>query len=644
MRIMMKRWLCGLLTGLMLLQLAGCQPSGESSGEAPDATDTTTSAVSSDSVSTTTVGQDAPTSTAGGNAETPTTAGGNTPTKTPVQTTKGSTTTKTVADKVLPGSVKIWTENALTDVFETTAMPAGAATSGAIHMLKNEAESIQLAIRPEDGALTDISVTVEPVDGLTITAYQIGNIPYSKYSTGIGKYRRANTGVPVPEYYLDPDDTWRTVKKDVTRSFCIEAVSTASTKAGTYKTNILIRTAQGVRALPLSVRVYNGTLPKPADSDVDYVCWTDNGSAVHTFGVDWFSEEFWEICKVYAQTQKKERQNVMYLNLRDFLLPAVTVKADGSYQFDWTNFDKYIEIFLKYGSYKYIAGSHLTSRDYYIAPNDPSWPTNAVDVWTFAKKGNGQTVVEWQYADSEAGVRHLQNLLGALYAHLKEKGWDKMWLQFVSDEVDGKRPEQQVALVYGKVHEFMPTCRTVDAGFTNVMSYGGERLDIPAPRLDAYHEIMDACKAYQKAGETLWTYTCNGPKGNAMSRMNDFPLLSTRALGWYMWQHGIDGYLHWAWNSWTGGVYNDIYCADPYAVGDCFLVYPNGADYSIREGTRATAMRDALEDNELMRLAAEKNKQKVQSVVDALISNYASFERDPDKYLEARIQFLEMLG
>ena len=46
-------------------------------------------------------------------------------------------------------------------------------------MLKNEVESLQVAVRPEGGALNDVSVTVEPVSELSLAVYQIGNIKFS---------------------------------------------------------------------------------------------------------------------------------------------------------------------------------------------------------------------------------------------------------------------------------------------------------------------------------------------------------------------------------------------------------------------------------------------------------------------------------
>ena len=133
-----------------------------------------------------------------------------------------------------------------------------------------------------------------------------------------------------------------------------------------------------------------------------------------------------------------------------------------------------------------------------------------------------------------------------------------------------------------------------------------------------------------------------------MSRLNDFPLISTRALGWYTWQNQIDGYLHWAWNRWQallvsgGDPFADMSCAGGPADG--FLVYPDVENLSVLEGTRSTAMRDAIEDHELLRLAAAKRPAEVKQLTDSLIRTYQDFERNPQAYLDARLKLLEIVG
>lgn len=679
-----RRWLAAILSLMLLCMAVGC---GGGGGTPSDVTDTPEDTTASGETTSTTTEQatdaDTTASSATGSettgsettdsgskttgvstskesekttAATSTSTGGNKTTGTTKESKKTTASTKAPTNNnPLADSVKTWTESALTDVFENTAMPAKASTSGELHMLKNEAESLQVAVRPEGGALNNVSVTVESVSGLSLAVYQIGNIKFSKASALIGDYRRAKPGTELPEYYMNTNTADR-IAKGSTVSFCVEAITTAKTKAGTYKTNIVIRSQEGVRKLPLQIKVYNGTLPEPKNSEFDYVCWhlsagwnNDGASQMHNtfFDINGYDADFWKLQENYAKVMKKERQNVVEVPLRNLLGSGLTIKSDGTYQFDFTNFDRYVETYLKYGSVKYLNGDHLLDKDWYISPNDPSWPTNSTDAWVFVKK-NGKVTYEWQFTDSDKAQKHLKQLLPALYKHLKQKGWDKMWIQNVADEVTGMKPKNQVAATYDLVHKLMPTVKTIDAGSQLDIRYG-DKLDIPAPRLDDFAKSKEGYAKLQADSATaVWTYTCDGPQGNSMSRLNDFPLISTRALGWYTWQNNVDGYLHWAWNRWNhvtvSGMdpFEDIHCAGGPADG--FLVYPDLENTSVLEGTRSTAMRDAVEDNELLRLAAKKNSSEVKKIVDSLIRSYVDFERNPDKYLQARVKLLQMIG
>ncbi len=564
----------------------------------------------------------------------------------------------TAPTQPLADTVKIWTENALTDVFGSTEMPAGATESGQIHLLRNESESIQLAVRPTAGKLTDLKVSVEPVSGagdLQLTVSHIVSVKFSKASALIGDYRRAAAGTALPEYYSGKD-TVASVAKGETVSFCVEATTSAKTKAGTYQTHLVVSSREGIRRIPLSVRVYSTALPDAKDSSFDYVCWflsagwnNDAADQVNNtyFDATGYNENFWTLMKNYAIVLKKQRMNVINVPLLNLLGSNMTIDAQGNYHFDFTNFDRYVETFLQYGSVKYLNGSHLLDKDWYISPNDPSWPTNSTDAWIFVNK-NGKVQYEWAFTDSDEAQRHLRQLLPALYAHLKEKGWDKIWIQNVCDEVTGMKPKNQVAATYDLVHELMPGIKTMDAG-SQLASRYGDKLDIPTPRLDDYAKNQSDYQEMQKQSATaVWTYTCDGPQGNSMSRLNDFPLISTRALGWYIWKNDIDGYLHWAWNRWSaltasgGDPFEDMSCTGGPADG--FLVYPDVENTSVFEGTRSTAMRDAIEDNELLRLAAAKRPDEVRGIVDKLIRTYQDFERNPQPYLDARMQLLAIVG
>lgn len=116
---------------------------------------------------------------------------------------------------------------------------------------------------------------------------------------------------------------------------------------------------------------------------------------------------------------------------------------------------------------------------------------------------------------------------------------------------------------------------------------------------DAYTE---AKAANAEHGGEIWFYTCMEPIYPYPSHHIDDNLLGARVMRWMQKDYDLDGYLHWAFNSyhiWTGS--ETINC-DPYAeasrfpgtVGDGFMMYP-GKKYNIDTflpSLRLTTFRD----------------------------------------------------
>lgn len=136
---------------------------------------------------------------------------------------------------------------------------------------------------------------------------------------------------------------------------------------------------------------------------------------------------------------------------------------------------------------------------------------------------------------------------------------------------------------------------------------------------DAYTE---AKAANAEHGGEIWFYTCMEPIYPYPSHHIDDNLLGARVMRWMQKDYDLDGYLHWAFNSyhiWTGS--ETINC-DPYAeasrfpgtVGDGFMMYP-GKKYNIDTflpSLRLTTFRDGQEDYDLLcildEIVSEKEK------------------------------------
>lgn len=157
---------------------------------------------------------------------------------------------------------------------------------------------------------------------------------------------------------------------------------------------------------------------------------------------------------------------------------------------------------------------------------------------------------------------------------------------------------------------------------------------------------MDFFKERKKAGDELWFYTCLAPKGQYMNRFIDQQLIKTRLLHWMNFKYDMTGYLHWGYNQYQGDPFVDLepnWGGDTYLPpGDSHIVYPGrrGPLSSIR----LEAMRDGLEDFELLKLLAKKNPKKAEKISNSVIRSMTDYNIDPAEFRTARAELIKALA
>ena len=143
-----------------------------------------------------------------------------------------------------------------------------------------------------------------------------------------------------------------------------------------------------------------------------------------------------------------------------------------------------------------------------------------------------------------------------------------------------------------------------------------------------------AYAALQGEGSEVWQYTCLQPQFEYLSRLGDYPLSSTRLLGWYNFRHGLTGFLHYAWNNYDPCVkrwdpYADACCFGSFPC-DAFIVYPDREGLTVLESVRSEAQRDGFEDYELLCLAAEKAPDTVRRLAQLMVTAADDAVRNPE--------------
>ncbi len=143
----------------------------------------------------------------------------------------------------------------------------------------------------------------------------------------------------------------------------------------------------------------------------------------------------------------------------------------------------------------------------------------------------------------ESGLRAY---LGAVEAHLKEKGWLDEAFVYWFDEPDRKDYEF-VLNGFGKLRTYAPGLRRMLTEQVEDDLLGGPNIWCPVSSRYNHGRAEER----RRQGETFWWYVCTGPKAPYCTLFIDHPATELRVWLWQTWKRKIDGILVWATNYWT---------------------------------------------------------------------------------------------
>lgn len=408
-----------------------------------------------------------------------------------------------------------------------------------------------------------------------IRLYFVGSIPVSKNTpnTPVEELERI-----APFYAPDPllDVETINVKSGETQPCYFLVYVPRDVEPGEYTGRIIISSDEGEASLEVVLHVYPITLP---DRRSLYVTnWFSLDNIASFYGVKLWSEEFWGIFEKWIALMAEHRQNVFWIPIDIIRILA----ENGSYKFDFSIFDRYVELLFKYGAdrieithvayFKTWGGRELLFREFDVIQPDGT-------------------------VKRESGVKILPSLLPVLEKHLEERGWLDRAMIHIADEPTEDGLENWIN-ASEFVHKYAPRIKRIDA--IETVGFNGS-LEIWVPTLHHFNDWMDE---YVKAMDEceVWFYTCCNPTGRYPNRFLDFSLLKTRILHWLNYAYGLKGYLHWGFNWWGRDPFGELNPNLP--PGDTHIAYPgrNGPLSSLR----LEAMRDGLEDYEYLKLLEEE--------------------------------------
>ena len=352
---------------------------------------------------------------------------------------------------------------------------------------------------------------------------------------------------------------------------------------GMYRGTVTVKEDGKVMAeLPLVVTVKDHILPEPKDWAFHLDLWQNPYSVARYYNVEPFSQAHFDlmrpIMKRYADAGGKViTASIMHKpwngQTYDPFESMVTwmKKADGTWWFDYTVFDKWVEFMMSCGVKKEI-------NCYSMVPWRLSFQyfDQASNQFKFFNGRPGEPAYE------EFWMRMLQSFA----QHLKEKGWFEI-THIAMDE----RPLKDMLATIKVVYKADPDFKLSLAG-----TYHKELLE----DLDDYcitlaekftPEELEKRKAEGKV--TTYYTCCTEPRPNTFTFS---PLAESEWLGWWAAKINVDGYLRWALNSWVKDPLQDSRFIS-WAAGDCYILYPGG-----RSSTRFERLIEGIQAYEKIRI------------------------------------------
>lgn len=402
-------------------------------------------------------------------------------------------------------------------------------------------------------------------------------------------------------------------------------------KPGKYTGRMSVSSSNAkTRSLPVELVVSDHILPPAHDWTFHLDLWQNPYSVARYAGVPLWSEAHFEamrpVMRMLAEAgQKSVTATIMNRpwngQTEDAFGSMVTKirRIDGSWLYDYTIFDRWVEFMFSLGIDRQI-------NCYSMIP----W---ALEFDYYDQATSSPTTFQ-AAPGSEEYNEYWGSFIADFSRHLKAKGWFEKTM-IAMDE----RPMESMQAVLSLIRRTEPDFKISLAGnYHEPINLGiADFSEGFAPK----KEFPESAKAKRKGlGLTTTFYTCCAEAHPNMFVISDPD--EAAWLGWFAQAENYDGYLRWAYNSWTMDPLADARFRT-WPAGDCFVVYPGG-----RGSVRFSKLVEGIQDFEKIRILKEQwRKEDDDSKLSHLAGILKSFssekllEEGPANALTAAKSFLD---
>lgn len=412
---------------------------------------------------------------------------------------------------------------------------------------------------------------------------------------------------------LDPAKTAQ-VEARTTLPLWLDIHVPAEAKAGTYSGTMTV-TADGKKlSLPLQVQVADRVLPEPREWRFHLDLWQNPYAVARIFDVPLWSKEHFDRMRPLMQLLAAAGQKVITCSVISHpwngqtydpfeSMIAKMKQLDGSWRYDYTVFDRWVEFMMSCGITEQIDCYTLVPWHYRFDYYDCA--TNSVKELA-CRPG------EQKYHD------FIVPFLRDFSRHLREKGWFQR-THIAMDE----RPKDQMEAAWQTIQDADPEFKIEGAANYSVDSEAADRVDDISVAFQYDLIKGEGLRRRTAKGQKITFYTCCGPE-----RPNTFtfsPPAESAYLGLHAAACGYDGYLRWAYNSWPKQPNEDSRFGN-WPAGDTYLVYPEGSSI------RFERLVEGIQAYEKIRLLRPELNLKGAKDLDEMLRYFASnkYEKDVD--------------
>lgn len=402
-------------------------------------------------------------------------------------------------------------------------------------------------------------------------------------------------------------------------------------RPGKYSGKLTVTSSNAkARSLNVELTVADHVLPPARDWAFHLDLWQNPYSVARYENVPLWSEAHFEamrpVMRMLAEAgQKSVTATIMSRpwngQTEDAFGSMVTKirRIDGTWLYDYTIFDRWVEFMFSIGIDRQI-------NCYSMIP------------WALQFDYIDQATSSPATFQAAPGSEEYNEYWGAFIAdfarHLKAKGWFEKTM-IAMDE----RPLESMQAVLGLIRKVEPAFKISLAGnYHEPVIY--DIVDF-SETFSGKQEFPESAKAKRKElGLTTTFYTCC-----AEAHPNMFVISNPDEaawLGWFAQAEGYDGYLRWAYNSWTLDPLTDARFRT-WPAGDCFVVYPGG-----RGSVRFSKLVEGIQDFEKVRILRSRwqetgNEAKLGQLTGILKSftSETVLAEGPAKALAAAKSFLD---